>query len=303
MRLRYRLQKKKPDRAEPKKPPDARRCETRTAWIFLLPSLAGVSGFVLIPFLDAFRRSFFGAMNGQFVGFKNYAAVFENQAFQLAAGNTLRFVAICIPALVVTSLLLAVMVSALKEKSGLYKTSFLIPMAIPVASIALLWKAFFHQNGLLNRTVVALGGATVDWMNTDWAFVLLVLSYLWKNTGYDMVLWTAGLSGISPSLYEAAQVDGAGAVSRFFRITLPQLMPTLFTITVLSLLNSFKVFREAYLIAGDYPHSSIYMLQHLFNNWFVTLDIDKLCAAATLLAGAVFALILLLQRLWARGKE
>ena len=97
----------------------------------------------------------------------------------------------------------------------------------------------------------------MDWLQTDWAFLVLVLSYLWKNTGYDMVLWLSGLQNISPALYEAAQVDGANARQRFFKITLPCLLPELFTISLLSLLNSFKVFREAYLIGGDYPHDSI----------------------------------------------
>ena len=115
-----------------------------------------------------------------------------------------------------------------------------------------------------------------------------------------MVLWLSGLTAIPPSLYESAAMDGAGGLQRFFRITLPGLGPTCFTITVLSLLNSFKVFREAYLIAGSYPHESIYMLQHLFINWFTKLDVDKMCAGAVLLALVVFLLILLLQKIWGR---
>ena len=130
---------------------------------------------------------------------------------------------------------------------------------------------------------------------------MLVFTYLWKNAGYDMVLWLSGLSGIPPALYESAALDGAGAAQRFFRITLPGLRPTLFTAAVLSLLNSFKVFREAYLIAGGYPHRSIYMLQHLFNNWFLQLDTDKLCAGAVLLALAAAGAAALLQGLLGRG--
>lgn len=268
-----------------------------TPWIFLAPSLLCVSAFVLLPFLDAVRRSFFSALSGQFVGLKNYIDVLGNEAFRLAAKNTLLFTVICIPLLVVVSLILALTVNAIKEKRGIFKTSFLIPMAIPVASIVLLWKVLFHQNGLVNAILSSFGGTPVDWIGTDAALVVLVISYLWKNVGYDMVLWLSGISGISESLYEAAQVDGAGTLQRFFRVTLPNLAPTLFTVTVLSLLNSFKVFREAYLVAGDHPPESIYMLQHLFNNWFATLDIDRMCAGAVLLALVVFLLILLLQRL------
>lgn len=272
-----------------------------TPWLFLLPSLLAVTVLVLAPFLDVLRRSFFSAMSGQFVGLNNYRTVLENDAFRTAAANTARFVAVCIPLLLVFSLLLALLVNAFREKRGIFKTSFLIPMAIPVASIVLLWKVVFHENGLFNLLITALGGVPVNWLDSEWTFGVLVFSYLWKNTGYDMVLWLSGITAISPSLYESAELDGAGALQRFFRITLPGLTPTLFTITVLSLLNSFKVFREAYLIGGSYPNKSIYMLQHLFNNWFIKLDVDKMCAGAVLLALVVLVLLLCLQKLW--GKE
>lgn len=270
-------------------------------WLFLIPSLLCVSVLVLIPFIDVVRRSFFSAMSGQFVGVKNYLTVFQNDAFRTAAANTARFVLVCIPLLLVFSLLLALLVNAFREQRGVFKTSFLIPMAIPVASIVLLWKVVFHENGLFNILITALGGEAINWLDSEWTFAVLVFTYLWKNAGYDMVLWLSGISAIPPALYESAEIDGANAIQRFFRITLPGLMPTLFTITVLSLLNSFKVFREAYLIGGSYPNKSIYMLQHLFNNWFVSLDVDKMCAGAVLLALVVFGLILLLQKFW--GKE
>lgn len=272
-------------------------------WLFLGPSLLCVSIFVVVPFVDAVRRSFFSAMSGEFVGTKNYEIIFQNKAFQLAGWNTIRFTLLCIPALILLSLALALLVHACKERRGIFKTSFLIPMAIPVASIVLIWKVLFHENGLLNKAAVAMGGTPIDWLHSSWAFLLLIISYLWKNSGYDMVLWLSGISSIPGSLFEAAQVDGANAFQTFFRVTLPNLKPTLFTITVLSLLNSFKVFREAYLVAGDYPDDSMYMLQHLFNNWFLTLDIDKMCAAATVMAVTVLAVILILQFFLGRSND
>lgn len=274
-----------------------------TPWLFLAPSLLAVSVLVLIPFLDVVRRSFCSAMSGRFVGLKNYLAVFQNKAFRLAAGNTIKFTLVCIPLLLFFSLLLALLVHSARERRGIFKTSFLLPMAIPVASIVFLWKAVFHKNGIFNLLLGLVGAPTVDWLDSGWAFGVLVFTYLWKNTGYDMILWLSGMAAIPPALYESAQMDGAGAMSRFFRITLPNLAPTLFTVTVLSLLNSFKVFREAYLISGSYPHESIYLLQHLFNNWFVNLDVDKMCAGAVLLAAVVLALILGLQWLWGRREE
>ena len=280
-----------------------KKSDLKVALCFLLPSLIGVMVFIFIPFIDVIRRSFFGSMSGEFVGLKNYATIFQNDAFKLAGGNTLKFTLICIPLLVIASLGLALLINAIGKKAQLFKMTFLLPMAIPVASVVLLWQVLFHQNGLLSRGIIALGGQRVDWMKTDWAFWILVASYLWRNIGYDMVLWLAGLSTISPAIYEAARVDGANSWQQFTKITIPQLLPTLFTIVVLSLLNSFKVFREAYLIAGDYPHDSMYMLQHLFNNWFVSLDIDQLSAAATIVAGIILILILVLQKTWGGDED
>ena len=280
-----------------------KKSDLKVALCFLLPSLIGVMVFIFIPFIDVIRRSIFGAMSGEFVGLKNYATIFQNDAFKLAGGNTLKFTLICIPLLVIASLGLALLINAIGKKAQLFKMTFLLPMAIPVASVVLLWQVLFHQNGLLSRGIIALGGQRVDWMKTDWAFWILVASYLWRNIGYDMVLWLAGLSTISPAIYEAARVDGANSWQQFTKITIPQLLPTLFTIVVLSLLNSFKVFREAYLIAGDYPHDSMYMLQHLFNNWFVSLDIDQLSAAATIVAGIILILILVLQKTWGGDED
>lgn len=270
-------------------------------WLFLAPSLFVVSVMVLLPLLDAFRRSFFLAVSSRFVGLQNYISVLGNSAFKLAAGNTAKFIAVCMPLLLVISLSVALMLTAFQEKHGIFKTSFLVPMAIPVASIVLLWRVIFHRNGLLNGILALWDAAPVDWIGSAASFGVLVFAYLWKNFGYDMVLWLSGISAINPALYEAAQIDGAGSIKRFVKITLPNLMPTLFTVTVLSLLNSFKVFREAYLIAGSYPDDSIYMLQHLFNNWFSNLDVDKMCAGAVMMASLVFILIMILQKILNRG--
>jgi multiple sugar transport system permease protein len=278
-----------------KKSSAIKKRETMTAWLFLIPSLTGVSIFVLLPFAEAVKRSFFEAMSGQYVGLKNYGIVLKNEAFLLAAKNTGRFIITCIPLLLLISLLLSLLVYEQKHVGFVFKTSFLVPMAIPVASVVLLWRIFFDNRGLLNVMMLSLGAKRIDWMHTSSAFYVLVFSYLWKNMGYDMVLWLAGLDGISIPLYEAASIDGAGKLKQFWYITLPGLLPTVFTLSVLSLINSFKVFREAYLIAGNYPDKSIYMLQHLFNNWFTELDIQKMCAAAVIFAAVLMVFILLLQ--------
>ncbi len=270
------------------------RTEERKAWLFLLPSLLGLFVFILLPFADVFRRSFCAAMSSDFVGLDNFKTVWKNIAFRLAIKNTLKFIGICLPLLLLFSLLLAMLLYHQKKQEKFFKMSFLLPMAIPVASIVVLWKLFFHANGLLNGLFTQFGIKEIDFLNSSKAFYVLVFSYLWKNSGYDMILWLTGLNGISVSLYEAASVDGAGGWNKFRYITLPQLMPTVFMIGVLSFINSFKVFREAYLIAGSYPDNSIYMLQHVLSNWFIALDIQKMCAAAVMLVIVFLVLILVL---------
>ncbi len=270
--------------------------------LFLLPSFLGVGLFWIIPYGDVIRRSFFSAVSGEFTGLKNYRTVFENQAFRLAAGNTLKFFFICIPLLVGLSLLIAVLLTRRKKSMHILKSMFLLPMAIPVASVVLLWKVLFHSQGILNHLLELLSVHGPDWMNTDASFFVLVVSYLWRNLGYDIVLWVAGLGAIPAALYEAARVDGAGEWKCFIKITVPNLLPSLFTIVVLSLLNGFKVFREAWLVAGDYPQERMYLLQHLFNNWYRDLSLDKMAAAAVVTGSVILVLILILQKAWEGGE-
>lgn len=275
----------------------------RTPWkevfIFLFPGFAGVCLFVLVPFGDVIRRSFLTAVTGEWSGLSNYKMILNNQAFLLAAKNTLRFMGICLPLLIIISLFLAYELSKSRYMK-LLKSLYLLPMAIPAAAVVLIWKLLFDRQGILNAIWESFGGTAVDYMGTKAAFWVLVISYIWKNLGYTIILWLAGIMGISEGIIEAARVDGAGEMTCFFRIILPNLKPTLYTITVLSFLNSFKVFREAYLVAGSYPYESMYLLQHLFNNWFLNLDMDKMAAAAVLTAGVMLIFILILQALWDR---
>lgn len=258
--------------------------ESWIPWVLLAPSLTGVGIFILIPFADVVRRSFFNAVGSEFVGLENYRGVLENEAFRLAAGNTVRFLIVCLPLLLGSSLFFGILLLNTGRKSGILKSGFLLPMAVPAGSVVLFWQLFFDQGGIPNEALQKFGVHGPDYMNTPKAFGVLVVVYIWKNLGYDMILWLSGLLGIPDSLYEAARMDGADGLKCFWHITCPFLIPTAFLTGILSLVNAFKVFREAYMIAGNYPHDSIYMLQHLFNNWFLKLDMQKMTAAAVMLA-------------------
>ena len=273
----------------------------RSGFLFLLPSLCGVILFVLLPFAETVRRSFTTAVTGEWAGLANYRTELGNEAFGLAAGNTLRFVLCAIPLLVLPGLLLALMLNRCRAVQAV-KGLFLFPMAMPAATVVLVWKLVFGPQGFLNLLLDQAGGGGGqihrDYMGSSLAFWVLVFTYVWKNLGYTVILWLAGIQALSSEMKEAALVDGAGRAACFFLIELPNLKPALYTITVLSFLNAFKAFREAWLVAGSYPDESIYLLQHMFNNWFMNLEYDRMAAAAVLVGAALFLVIRLLQRLW-----
>ncbi len=279
-----------------------RRSRDRWGLAFVLPSLAGVLAFYVLPYLDVVRRAFVTAMTGEFAGLSNFRQVLDNPAFRLAAANTAKMMGVSVPILVVCSLILAVPLQKGIHGGRWFKSGLLIPMAIPAASVVLLWQCIFAKQGFLNGLLDLFGIPGTDWMNTGYAFAVLVFSYVWKNLGYSVILWIAALEGIPAEIHEAARIDGAGEWVIFLRITVPNLFSAFFTITVLSLINAFKVFREAYLVAGDYPDESIYMLQHLFNNWYRNLDVDKMAAGAVLSGAVLLALVSLFWKRW-EGNE
>lgn len=253
--------------------------KTTGAWLFLAPSLLGVLVFVMIPFGDALRRSFFDSRGIDFVGLGVYRGVLANQEFRLAAVNTVRFMGTALPLLMAVSFFLSLLVYQYSRKKSFFKTVLVLPVAVPAASVVLLWRMVFCEQGIINE----LFGLQTDWIYGPASFSVLIFAYLWKNTGYQMLLWLAALGGISGELYEAAEVDGAGWLKKLLYITIPQVRKAAGMILFLAVLNSFKVFREAYIVAGSYPNDRIYLLQHLFNHWFLNLDVQKMCAAAVLL--------------------
>jgi len=273
-------------------------------YLFMLPSFLGIAVFVLLPFMDVVKRSFTTAITGQFHGLKNYQTIFHNQAFLLAVRNTFRFTLVCIPLLVLIGFLIALFLGRIKGREVI-KAVYLFPLAMPTATIVLVWKMIFYKQGFLNLFLTRIGElfhlwgeVHIDYLGSSAAFWVLVGSYIWKNTGYTVILWLAGLMAIPAELLEAAKVDGAGGWQRVRYIVLPNLKGSLYTIVILSFLNSFKIYREAYLTTGSYPDKSIYLLQHLFNNWFVNLEFDKMAAAAVCTGGFLMIVILVLQGLW-----
>lgn len=269
------------------------RRDAAAAWLFLIPSAVGFAVFYLIPFVMGVMVSFMsGASGGRFVGFANYQELLASNSFRKAAYNTFYFSTVSVPLILALSLGLALLLNRNIYLRNWLRTSLVLPLVVPVASVIIIWQMIFDWNGILNYTLSRFGIERVDWMKTEAARHVVLAVYIWKNVGYNVILFLAGLQQIPKDYYETAQMEGAGRFRQFFGITLVYLTSTTFFVVVMSIVNSFKVFRETYLLAGDYPHDSIYILQHYMNNMFVSLDIQKLTAAATLMVCGIMAIVL-----------
>ena len=264
---------------------------------FLSPSLLGVGVFFILPFgVVVYYSMIDGVGSRNFVLFDNFKKLFQNSAFLLAAKNTLHFSVWAVPLAVVLALVLALLLEARIPMKSQFRTFFLSPMMVPVASVVLIWQVLFNYNGTINEFLLLFGQDKIDWLQSDHSQIVVIILFLWKNLGYNMILFMAGLSNIPRELLEVADVEGASEVYKFFEIKLRYLSPTVLFVTILSLINSFKVFREVYLLTGDYPFETLYMLQHFMNNTFRNLDYQKLSAAAVVMALVMVVLIALLFR-------
>lgn len=261
---------------------------------YLTPSLVGVLLFFFLPLLMILKTSFQkSTTNYDFVGFENYNRVLSNDAFKDAALNTLKFSGIAVPLAVILALLLAMLLNSGIPAQSAFRSVLLNPMMVPVASIVLIWQVFFSYNGVANAWGFnhLFEPDKIDWLKSDHAQLVILVLFLWKNLGYNMVLFLAALNSIDEQIIESAMMDGAGSVRRFFSIKMFFLAPTIFFVAIMSLINSFKIFREVYLLTGDHPYTNLYMLQHFMNNAFKNLEYNKLSAGAIIMCVVMIVIV------------
>ncbi|MBQ4349971.1 MAG: sugar ABC transporter permease [Clostridia bacterium] len=268
------------------------RRERFSTSFFMIPSIAGVLAFFILPFLVVIYYSFIDdTATGDFVGLRNFTDLFNNSAFKMALKNTGIFSLTAVPLVVVLSLALAILLDANVPYKSTFRTIFLSPMIVPAASVILIWQVLFDFNGVVNDILAVFGAEPVEWLKSDFGYIVVVLLFLWKNIGYNMIMFMSALTNVPKDILEVAMLDGCGPVRRFFTIKLRYLSSTISFVTIMSLINSFKVFREVYLLTGDYPFDSMYTLQHFMNNTFRTFAYQKLSAAAIILALAMIVII------------
>ncbi|GAE00883.1 TPA: sugar ABC transporter permease [Clostridium botulinum] len=272
--------------------------ESITAYIFALPSIIGFLLFFYIPFIISLVYCFTqGVGDIEYVGFQNFVDLFQNDAFILAFKNTLIFNAVSVPLVMIISLGITLILNSKIKKGSFFRTVLTFPLIIPLASVALVWQIFFRQTGVVNGVLLKFGIMGPDWLKTKWSFYILILLYVWKNCGYNMIIFLAGLNNVPKEYYEAASIDGCGKINMFFKITLPLILPTIFFVFIISIINSLRVYREAYLLSGQYPDPSIYMLQHFMNNNFTNLNYQRLSTASVIVFILVAVLVYSLFKL------
>ena len=287
-----------------------------TLYLLLLPSLIGLGVFYLVPFgISMHMMVIDNAVSRQFVGLGNLISTWTNEAFALAMRNTIIFMGASIPLNMLLALLLALILKPMRPAvRRVLLVFFLLPLVIPSASVVYFWEAVIRINGMFNR--VFFPNSPVDWLNAnaietvsifgltvnlpigfDPAMAFVILIFIWKNIGFNMILFQAGLDFIPKDYYEFASIEGAGKFRQFRIVTLTYLGPTFLLVFILSVVNSFKVFREIYVLTGTHPNSSIYLLQHFMNNQFQALNYQRMASASFFVFGFIFVLVLILYRL------
>ncbi len=271
--------------------------EALAGYAFSFPYLSGFLVLFVIPSLISIYYCFTSGVGEiRFAGLENFKSLVKSSSYILAVKNTLIFNTVSVPLIIILSFLTALLLNKALKGMRYFRMFFLMPLVIPIASVIMVWQITFSGSGVLNGVLSFFDIKTVDWMNTDWSMVVLIVLYVWKNCGYNIILFTAGLNSIPREYYESASIDGAGGFVRMRKITLPLIVPTLFFVFIVSIINSFKVFREAYMLGGDYPNLRIYMLQHFMNNNFHNLNYQRLSTASLLMGIFVVLLVYVLYR-------
>jgi multiple sugar transport system permease protein len=257
--------------------------ESRAGWAFVTPALLLIGVFFAIPVVSSLLLSFtdfdiysigdFGST--RFVGLKNYHDLLTTPLFWTALKNTLYFVVVGGPLSAAASLAAALLVNAkLARFKPFFRSAFFAPWVTTLVAVALVWRYIYHpQYGLLNAALGLIGVGPIDWLgNPHWAMPAIILLSIWKNFGYNMLVFLAGLQSIPEELYEAAELDGAGWWHRFRHITLPMLGPTFVFVGVVTMIASFQIFSEPYVMTQGGPLKStttlvLFMYEQGFRWW------------------------------------
>jgi multiple sugar transport system permease protein len=262
----------------------AERRESLAGWAFVTPALVVIGAFFLLPVIAGFVLSFTDfdiyaiadPSNARVVGLRNYARLLHDPVFWTACRNTLYFVVVGTPLTLGASLGAALLVNAKTARwKGLFRTIYFTPVVTTLVAIAIVWRYIFNARfGPLNHLLGFAGVPPVDWLGDPrFAMPSIIVMYVWRSFGYNMILFVAGLQGIPESLYEAARLDGAAGWRLFRHVTLPMLKPTTVFVAIITIISAFQIFAEPYVMTnGGGPLNAtlsivLYMYQEGFRWW------------------------------------
>jgi multiple sugar transport system permease protein len=281
----------------------------RAAWLFLAPALLVLGLFFLLPVIAALALSLTDydlyaladIRNLRFVALGNYWALLQRPLFWSALGHTLYFVALGVPLSIAASLGAALLLnSPLARLKPLFRTALFAPVVTTVVAVAVIWRYLFNTKyGLANYVLGGLGLHPVDWLgDPHWAMPTIILFAVWKNFGYNMIIFLAGLQAIPADLYEAARIDGASALRQFRHITLPMLGPTLLMVGILTVSGYFQLFAEPYVMTEGGPlQSTVSVLYLMYEEGFKWWNLGSASAVAFLLFLIMFGVTAAMLRL------
>jgi len=283
------------------------RQEELTAYLFILPSLLGFLVFLVIPMFASLGLSFYDwelLTPPRFIGLRNFLNLFSDRVFQLVIANTAYYTLGLVPLNLVVSLGLALWLNTRLRGLPFFRAAFFIPVVTVTVAVALIWRWMYEPHiGLIGTALRGIGLPSPSWLgDPNWAMPAIIIMSVWKGFGYNMVLFLAGLQGIPHNLHEAAMLDGASPWQRFWRITLPLLTPVVFLAVVLTIISSFQVFDQAYVMTRGGPaNATNTIVMYIYQNGFEFFRMGYASAIAWVLFGLIFIFTLVqmqLQRRW-----
>ena len=278
--------------------------ESIAAWTFLAPALLFLGTFLIYPIAYLFYLSFttgsFTRSGIHFIGFKNYWRLVANPDFWQVVQNTIYFATFTVIPSLVIPLGLAVLLNRSFAWRGILRTAYFVPSITSLVAVGLGWRWLFQAEGPVNGLLMAIGINPIPWLSsTVWAMPVLILLSIWKQLGFNMVVFLAGLQAIPVNRYEAAELDGADGWQQFWYITLPGLRPTLVFATVTTAIFTLRSFEQVYVITGGGPLNSTNLLvYYIYDQAFSQFDFGYAAAAATLLMAVALGLVYLQLKVW-----
>jgi multiple sugar transport system permease protein len=281
--------------------------EALAAYLFILPSFLGFAIFLLVPMVMAAGISLYDwelLRPPVFIGLENYRDLTRDPLFVKVLLNTAYYAFGLVPLNIVVSLSLALWLNTRLRGLTFFRLAFFLPVVTVTVAVSLIWKWMYEPRlGIVNAALGALGLPGPNWLaDPFWAMPALIILGLWKGFGYNMVLFLAGLQGIPATLYEAAMIDGASGWQRFWKITLPLLSPAMFLAVILTVISSFQIFDQAFIMtAGGPSNATNTIVLYIFQNGFQFFKMGYASAIAWALFAVIFSFTLIqmwLQRHW-----